>query len=215
MATTKTKNQLRKERGELQVGRRIGTTRSKKPIQKKEFERLINALNRSTEVKSTTKMKLHRAFTLLYLTGCRISEIVHFTSQDIEKMIEHNEFSLFNNTKTKRARLITLDANRQQIEFLKKILPKNDGYLFPRNGSTNPMSVDGLKMLMNKFIHEILGELYSSHSFRVGYITTAHSHGLSLEHIRQDIGHANISTTARYAQVTNEEISRGKNLREW
>ncbi|MGB3988539.1 MAG: hypothetical protein WBK67_02480 [Minisyncoccales bacterium] len=68
---------------------------------------------------------------------------------------------------------------------------------------------------MNKFIHSVLGELYSTHSFRAGYITAAHQLGLSLEHIRQDIGHASIATTARYATVTNEEIASAKNLRVW
>ena len=77
------------------------------------------------------------------------------------------------------------------------------------------MSVSALKLLMNQFIHRVLGELYSTHNFRAGYITTAHQLGLSLEHIRQDIGHANISTTARYATVTSDEISQGKSLREW
>jgi len=161
-------------------------------------------------------VKLIRAFTLLYLTGCRVSEISRFTSKDIAQMIEHNEYSLTNATKTKTPRLITFDESRIQVEFLKKILPRDErAYLFNRNGSQEAMSVESLKQLINRFIHNVLGELYSSHSFRTGYITTAHSVGLSLEHIRQDIGHANISTTARYARVTNEEISRGKNQRAW
>jgi hypothetical protein len=35
------------------------------------------------------------------------------------------------------------------------------------------------------------------------------------EHIRQDIGHASIATTARYATVTSQEISLGKNTIKW
>lgn len=192
-----------------------GTTRAKKPILKKEFDRLINATNRSLELQSQTKMKLIRAFTLLYLTGCRISEIAKLTSSDIEQMIMENEYSLTNATKTKSARLISFSENLTQIEFLKKILPKESSYLFPRNNSPEPMRVESLKLMMNRFIQKILGALYSTHSFRAGYITTAHQIGLSLEHIREDIGHASIATTARYATVTHAEISQAKNHRAW
>jgi len=195
--------------------RPIGTTRAKKPILKKEFDRLIRACNYSTEIKSTTKGKLIAAFTLLYMTGCRAGEIVNMTRSDVEQMIRDNEYSLTNATKTKTSRLISFDESRQQVEFLKKILPRNSTYLFARNNSDAPMTASALKLLMNTFIHSILGELYSSHSFRAGYITSFHQQGLSLEHIRQDIGHANIATTARYATVTNEEIARSKNYRSW
>lgn len=213
--TKELKNQIRVENGETQVGRHIGTARAKKPILKKEFDRLINATNRSLELQSQTKMKLIRAFTLLYLTGCRISEISQMRAGDIQEMIHANEYSLTNNTKTKTPRLISFSENQSQIEFLKKILPKEGGYLFPRNNANAPMSLSNLKLMMNKFIQKILGTLYSTHSFRAGYITTAHQLGLSLEHIRQDIGHASIATTARYATVTHTEIAQAKNQRVW
>lgn len=197
------------------VMRPIGTTRAKKPIFKNEFEQLISACKNGKEIKSPTKQKLIRAFTLLYMTGCRAGEIVNMRTIDLMSMIENNEYSLTNNTKTKTPRLISFDESRQQIEYLKKILPKNSTYLFPRNNSDSTMTASALKLLMNTFIHSVLGELYSSHSFRAGYITAFHQQGLSLEHIRQDIGHRNIATTARYTTVTSEEIARSKNHRNW
>ena len=198
------------------MARPKGTTRAKKPILKREFDRLINAVNSSLDMQSKTKVKLTTAITLLYLTGCRISEIMQLTTADIEKMIRENEYSLTNNTKTKSARLIIFDANRRQVAFLRKILLlHNDGYLFAKNNSNKPMTVTSFNLQMNRFIYKVLGELYSTHSFRAGYITTAHQQGLSLEHIRQDIGHKNIATTAHYATVTNDEISRGKSARAW
>jgi len=195
--------------------RPTGTTRAKKPIMKKEFDRLIKAVKMNTEIKSPTKLKLTRAFTLLYLTGCRAGEIVNFTREDLEQMISDNEYSLTNDTKTKTPRLISFDEKQVQITMLKQLLPMSSTYLFAKNGADRPMTSSALKLLMNSFIHTILGELYSSHSFRAGYITAAHQQGLSLEHIRTDIGHTSIATTARYTTVTHEEISRGKNNRAW
>lgn len=195
--------------------RPVGTTRVKKPILKKEFDRLIMAVKLNHEIKSPTKLKLTRAFTLLYLTGCRAGEIVNFTVEDLGQMISENEYSLTNNTKTKTPRLISFDETQVQIGMLRALLPINGTYLFQKNGADRPMTSSALKLLMNKFIHSVLGELYSSHSFRAGYITSAHQQGLSLEHIRTDIGHRSIATTARYTTVTNAEISRGKNHRVW
>ena len=77
------------------------------------------------------------------------------------------------------------------------------------------MSAASFNLQMNRFIHKVLGEYYSTHSFRAGYVTVSHQQGLSLEHIRQDIGHKDIATTARYATVTNDEISKAKNSRQW
>lgn len=197
------------------MARPKGTTRAKKPLLKKEFDRLIHAVKYNKSCKSTTKPKLMRAFTLLYLTGCRISEIINFTTTDLLETIKHNEYSLTNATKTKSSRLISFDTNRVQIEMLREILPSTEIYLFHANNAHEPMCVASLTRTMNKFIHSVLGTLYSTHSFRAGYITAAHKQGLSLEHIRQDIGHASIATTARYATVTNEEIASAKNLRVW
>jgi len=99
--------------------------------------------------------------------------------------------------------------------MLKDLLDFDEKYLFTKNNSDKPMRAESLKLLMNTFIHSVLGELYSTHSFRQGYITTQHELGLSLEFIREDVGHSNISTTARYATVSSKEISRGKNNIDW
>ena len=65
-----------------------------------------------------TRSKLKTAFTILYVTGCRISEIVNFTKEDIESMIKNKEFSLNNSNKTKIPRLI--EFSDSQISLLEK-----------------------------------------------------------------------------------------------
>jgi len=197
------------------MARPTGTARPKKPILKKEYERLMNAAHKSITLQASSKVKLQNAFTLLYLTGCRISEIIDVTKEEVVQMILTNEHSLSNDTKTKTTRLISFDSDGVQVEMLRRMMFLDNGYLFAKNNSDKPMTVSALKLNMNSFIHRVLGNLYSTHSFRAGYITSAHQLGLSLEHIRQDIGHKSISTTARYATVTHEEISRGKTLRKW
>jgi len=197
------------------MARPKGTTRAKKPILKADYEKLMLRISESLDVRSSTKVKLKRAFTLLYLTGCRISEISKLHANDIKEMIEANEYSLTNQTKMKKPRLITFDTQHLQKEILISMLPEDDVYLFARNNSNEPMTASALTTLANQSIHKILGTFYSTHSFRAGYITIAHQSQLSLEHIREDMGHKNIATTARYATVTTAEISHGKTKREW
>ncbi len=197
------------------MARPSGTTRAKKPILKDDFNRLINATRKTGTLQAGTKAKLLRAFTLLYLTGCRISEIINFKTSDLISMCDMNEYSLTNNTKTNKSRLISFDADGIQVQMIRDILPSQEIYLFSKNNSDHPMAIDSLKLQMNNFLQRVLGQLYSTHSFRSGYVTLLHQAGESLELIREDIGHTNLSTTARYTTVTSKEIAQSKNKRDW
>ncbi len=192
-----------------------GSTRAKKTITDYEFYKLLSLIKANKKIKSSTKEKLKIAFTLLYVTGCRISEISSMTKEDLLYMIQNKEYSLTNKTKTKKPRLITFSDSDSEIQLLLDIIPKKDGYLFCKNKTQKPMSKKSLTRLCNNFLHTHLGKLYSTHSFRKGYITILHQMGESLETIRQDIGHVSIVTTARYTEVSTKEIAHIKSKRNW
>ena len=59
---------------------------------------------------------------------------------------------------------------------------------------------------VNKIIKEILGEGFSSHSFRQGLITEMGSKSINIKIISQFVGHKNISTTMGYMKPTDEQI---------
>lgn len=190
------------------MARPIGTTRVKKPITKFEFDKLIHFVGRTNHIHhSGLRERLRRAFTLLFITGCRVSEIMNFTSDDVRKMILEKEFSLANNTKTKSSRLITYADG--QLELLRNILPVGQVRLF------GDVSLEYFNIKMNKIIHLCLGELYSSHSFRSGYITRLALNGENIKLIQEDIGHRSIQTTARYIKITSEDKRTAKSKLEW
>ena len=190
------------------MARPIGTTRAKKAIEKYEFDKLISFTNTTKHLaQQRARVKLKRAFTLLYVTGCRISEIVDFTTNDIRDMIEKKEYSLSNNTKTKKARLMIFGA--QECEILKTLLVPENIKLF------NNVTVGYLTLKCNDIIHKCLGSLYSTHSFRAGYVTRLAKSGENIELIRSDIGHKNIATTARYIKVTDEDKRKAKERLVW
>jgi len=187
--------------------RPVGTTRARKHIEKIEYERLIRFVNRSGFIKQErVKVKLRRCFTLLYVTGCRISEIVGFTTMDLRAMVQDREYSLTNATKTKQSRLIIL--GEKQAELIRKITPDFNVRLFD-------VSARYLTGKANEVIHACLGELYSTHSFRSGYVTRLANSGANLKLIQEDVGHCNMATTARYIRVTDEQKRAAKEKLAW
>lgn len=195
------------------MARPFGKTKAKKAIRKADFERLIDFVSKNKTMNHPTRSKLKTAFTILYVTGCRISEIVNFTKEDIESMIKNKEFSLNNSNKTKIPRLI--EFSDSQISLLEKVLTKETGFLFKKNNSFESMSITGLTTLCNQYIQIALGELYSSHGFRRNMITQIlHKTGrIKLAQIH--IGHKSPSTTTRYDTPADGDIRNTLNSINW
>ncbi len=59
---------------------------------------------------------------------------------------------------------------------------------------------------VNKVMKEILGEGYTSHSFRQGLITEMGSKSINTKIISKFIGHSDVKTTMRYINPTDDDI---------
>ncbi|MGB5919274.1 tyrosine-type recombinase/integrase [Arcobacter sp.] len=193
------------------IGRPIGTTKEKKPILEKEFVKLINYTKGDDSIKEFTRSKYLKTFTLLYYSGCRISELISLTVNDLHTIINTEELSLTNSTKTKRPRLIYF--SKEAIKELKKIFineffnsSKNELLVRTKNKPYDKVSCIGFTAQLNNHIHNVLGELYSTHSFRQGVITEMATKGINSKIIQEYIGHASISTTLRYITPTEADI---------
>lgn len=188
-------------------------TKAKRPLNKELYYKLIAYVENTSHIKPITKEKLKIAYTLLYCTGCRISEIRSFTSDDLNYIIENKFYSTDNKTKTGKARYIRF--NTMHIELIKKHRPNKEGYLFNRNNSNKPMSIAGITNICNQYIHEALGDLYSSHGFRRNMVTTLLKTTGRLSVAQAHIGHKNALTTARYDIASEEDIDEALNKIEW
>ena len=195
------------------AGRKAGITKAKKAIRKADFERLFDFVCKNKMMNQPTRSKLKIAYTLLYVTGCRISEIVNFTKNDLERMIKFKEFSLTNKTKTKNPRFI--EFSDSQIVLLEKVITKEEGFLFKKNNSLEPMTITGLTTLCNYYIQVALGDLYSSHGFRRNMITQILHKTGRLKLAQLHIGHKSPSTTTRYDTPHDGEIRNTLNTIEW
>ncbi|ALV24949.1 site-specific recombinase, phage integrase family [Campylobacter iguaniorum] len=182
--------------------RPIGSTKDRQPILSYEFQTLLALLSYDRSVSKKAKNKLFRAFYLLYATGCRVSEIAKFHSDDIATIKEFGKISLNNDTKTKKPRALLFNA--KTLRFLNEPCFIYQGYLFSSPAKNKPMSVSGLTTLINTALEKYLGECYTTHSFRAGYINRICDVS-NVEVARSLVGHRSIKTTIRYLCATTQQ----------
>lgn len=184
--------------------RPIGSTKDRQPIFKEEFDRLIELTKHDKDIQKNTKLKLLRAYTLLYLTGCRVSEIINFTCKDLETIIRHKAISLGNDTKTKKPRALMF--NDEGIKMLTSLsyvdCPKSSETFFYSNTYDTPMDEAVFTRIINTHLESKLGALYTSHSFRAGYVTRIIEVTGNPKTAQDLVGHSNLKTTLGYVSTT-------------
>jgi len=60
--------------------------------------------------------------------------------------------------------------------------------------------------LVNKYMKKVLGEGFTSHSFRQGLLTEMGSRSINPKIIQSFIGHADVKTTLRYIKPTANDV---------
>lgn len=187
--------------------RPLGSTKERLAICEKQYQILMLKLSTDKSLRTATRLKLARAFVLLYLTGCRVGEIVGLTYDDISSIHHDRTLALGNNTKTKRARTIHFIPRMcellSMVDFADTLA--YGGYLFYEENSKKPMSKKGLMALINTYLFKYLGELYTTHSFRAGYITRVAEATGNLKTAQDLVGHKSIKTTLSYLSTSTEQ----------
>lgn len=186
--------------------RKKGTTIARIPISKNELDDLLYYTKYSV-VKFSTQEKLTKCFILLFHSGMRASELLLLTEKSIESILEKGFFSLPNATKTKKPRLVIL--SKQGVEDIRELFEME--LVGNSNRKLFTGKKEGLVKLLNFHIHECLGELYSSHAFRSGYVRDMLKKApASL--VQSAVGHSSVSTTLRYDFSSEQDIKTTINL---
>lgn len=183
--------------------RPLGSSKQRLPIYEKEFKNLITLI-KAMKISKATRSKLISSYTLLYLTGCRVGEIVGLRRADLQNIIKSRSLALNSLTKTKRPRTIFFnDTMCAMISSLAEDL--EDGYIFYAPNSKEPMSKFSLTELLNGYLKRTLGSLYTTHSFRAGYITRIVEATGNLKTAQDMVGHTSIKTTIRYLSTSLDQ----------
>lgn len=181
--------------------------RIRNSIGEPEFKRLITHVMSDTSLKDHSRIKLLRVFNVLYYTGMRINEVNLFTVAKLRELIKTGEGVIYTPKKAKERKIF---LSRDAVKNLKHLIKKEDNdkaYLTSSwNKETTPMHETSLIQMVNAYMKKVLGSGYTSHSFRQGIITDMFAAHVSTAIVQQFIGHADPSTTLRYARPTDEHI---------
>ncbi|MDO5382638.1 MAG: tyrosine-type recombinase/integrase [Eubacteriales bacterium] len=147
------------------------------------------------------------AVKLNFYLGLRVGELVslkwsdisddkiHIVREEIRNQ-QNNTVTVEEHTKTHTDRYVILVPTAKNI--LIKLQEKfgHNEYIFTRNGER--ITSRQIAYVLEKFAERTGVKVKSSHKMRKTYASTLAANGVSLDFIRQELGHSNLSTTLRY-----------------
>jgi site-specific recombinase XerD len=190
------------------VGRPKGTTKERIDVYAEQFKLLLKYIESDDKRNEQTKSNAIKSFFLLYYFGFRVGELTKLTVKDLKHMVNKRVISLANNTKTKSSREAYISF--EHVGILEKLfimeLEEDSAFsiIRPWGKVMSQYAPSRLTTLLNSIMHSALGEQYSTHSFRAGYVTHLFEAGHDLEMRRALIGHKNLATTAKYTTVSEK-----------
>jgi len=151
-------------------------------------------------------------FTMLYSSGCRISEMTNLKLSDFI----NGYHSAVVRGKGKKDRIVYFEKESQEalqkyLEDRKKVLEnhhiteKVDAVFINQKG--HPISVGGMRYIITRYSGpEGTNHHINPHAFRHTFATTMIGNGADVRLVQEMLGHSNISTTQRYTHITTEKL---------
>jgi len=183
------------------------TKRIKKSITEKEYKLLIRHTKGDESLKEFNRKRLLQIFCLLYYSGARINELSQIKYKHIYEIIETGE-TIIITYKTKNERILYF--SNQAIKEIKKYFDLNqneDHYIIASwNDPKTRLHEISLINLVNTYMKKVLGEGFTSHSFRQGLLTEMGAKSINPKIIQSFIGHSDVKTTLRYIKPTADDV---------
>ena len=182
----------------------------KENITEVEYKKLMSFVRGNETLRENTKLNLLRTFTILFFTGLRLNEVQELKIIDIKNLLENGTVKIdISKTSTQRKLYLTNSFQKELLKLFDFEIEDDDNRIISKGSNKNKKtSINKIVFIqqVNKIIKEILGEGFSSHSFRQGLITEMGSKSINIKIISQFVGHKNISTTMGYIKPTDEQI---------
>ena len=175
-----------------------------KTISRNDVERLLNEPAKSV----TAKSRRDKAFLeLLYATGMRVTELVSLNLDDI------NLASGTVRCMSKSGKERTIPINSRAVQALEEYLHQGRAQLLRDvderalflNHRGQRLTRQGLWLIIKGYVRAVgLDQGITPHTLRHSFATHLLNEGADLHHVQELLGHANISTTQVYTQVSGE-----------
>ena len=182
----------------------------KENITEVEYKKLMSFVRGNETLRFNTKQNLLRTFTILFFTGLRLNEVQELKIIDIKNLLQNGNVKIdISKTSTQRKLYLTNSFQKELLKLFDFTNEDDENRIISKGSNKNKKtSINKIVFIqqVNKIIKEILGEGFSSHSFRQGLITEMGSKSINIKIISQFVGHKNISTTMGYIKPTDEQI---------
>jgi integrase/recombinase XerD len=145
---------------------------------------------------------------LLYATGMRVSELVSLRVSDVD--LENSQLAFTGRDQQKRVLPFDEETREDLAEYLDQGRPhlaRNDREkaLF-LNHRGQQLTRQGLWLIIKAYAREAkLSDSVTPHTLRHSFASHKLESGADLQRLQQLLGHANISTTQIYAQLSDIE----------
>ena len=177
-------------------------------ISEEQVERLLKAPAKSDTVRALRDSAL---LELLYATGMRVSEVVALDLDDIDL----NAGCVRCASKNAKHKERVIPAYRRAIEALKAYLEKSrpklvrdehERALFLNHRGLR-LTRQGLWLIIKRYVDEVgIGVPVTPHTLRHSFATHLLNGGADVREVQGLLGHANISTTQVYTQLSQERL---------
>jgi len=187
--------------------------RIKENITEVEYKKLMAAVRGDESMKETSRSNLLRAFTILYFTGLRLNEVQELRIGNIKELLESGSTKLILSKTSSERKLFAGEEFKKQLKKLFDLGKESDieerviakGSCKNHRTGINPVVFIAQ---VNQMMKSVLGDGYTSHSFRQGLITEMGSRSINTKIISKFIGHSDVKTTMRYINPTDEDLQR-------
>jgi len=185
--------------------------RIKESITQAEYKRLMNSVRGDETIRVNSKNNLLVTFTILFFTGLRLNELQQLRVYHIKQLLEDGTTKLILPKTNSERKLFAGDEFKKQLERLySDIKSLDDSTRVITKGSVSSgrtgINHDVFIKQVNSTMKQILGDGYTSHSFRQGLITEMGSKQINTKIISKFIGHSDVKTTMRYINPTDEDL---------
>ena len=184
--------------------------RIKESVTEVEFKKLMAYTRGNETIRANTKSNLLKAFVILYYTGLRLNELQELRVRDIKELLASDTVKLILPKTSSERKLYLSDAFAKELHKLFDFSTEDDENRVIVKGSakSNKTGISPIVFIqqVNRFMQEVLGNGFTSHSFRQGLITEMGSKQVNPKIIQRYIGHRDLKTTMNYINPTEEDI---------
>ena len=156
-------------------------------------------------IKRSPSIRTKFILSLLYASGCRLSEILQLNRDSIV----NRQFTVIG--KGRKERICFIDSRTEEL-MNQYLATRDDGSdaLLVSNRYKERISASTLQLIVKNAV-SYAGIDYkhiTPHTFRHGHATNLIKNGADIRYVAEDLGHSNVNTTMVYTHLENPDLKR-------